>query len=321
VRSSVTGAPGSGADGPEVSVVMGVYDCASALSRTLDSVLSEAGLRLEVIVVDDGSTDGSGDLVDRYARTDGRVTVVHEDNRGLTQALIRGCALARGEFVARQDVGDVSLPGRLRKQRECLESRSEAVFVSCGTRVVGPGGEHLYDVLSDESEVTRALRSLDAARPRGPAHHGTVMFRRAAYEKVGGYRAEFYFAQDLDLWVRLAEVGDHAVLPEILYQAVAAPGSISGTYRREQVVLTRLIAESARRRRAGASDADVLARAAAIRPSGPPRAGRLARSRALYFIGACLGRRRDPAAMRYLLEAIRENPLHLKAWCRLLRAG
>lgn len=304
----------------EVSVVVGVFNGASVLENALETVVSQPGIGMELVVVDDGSTDGSTDALQRYARTDFRVRLVRQENRGLTSALIRGCALARGEYIARQDVGDVSLPGRLRRQRECLEVRPGAVFVSCGTRVVGPAGEHLYDVLPDEAEVTAALRSLDPGKLRGPAHHGSVMFRRAAYEKVGGYRPEFYFAQDLDLWVRLAEVGDHAVVPEILYQALVAPGSISGTYRREQLALTRLIAESARQRRAAASDADVLARAAGIRPSGPPRAGRLARSRALYFIGACLGRRRDPAAARYFLEAVRENPLHLKAWCRLLRA-
>jgi hypothetical protein len=151
----------------------------------------------------------------------------------------------------------------------------------------------------------------------GPPGASSV-FRRSAYEKVGGYRAQFYFAQDLDLWVRLTEVGDYAVVPEVLYQAVVTPDSISGRHRREQLALTRLITESARLRRAGLSDAAILQRTAMIQPRVSSRGRQAARSRAMYFIGACLRKRRDPAAVEYFKLAIRENPLHLKAWCRRL---
>jgi hypothetical protein len=135
---------------------------------------------------------------------------------------------------------------------------------------------------------------------------------------VGGYRAQFYFAQDLDLWVRLAEVGDYTVVPRILYRATLGIDSISGLYRREQLELTRLIAESARLRRAGLGDEAILQQAAAILPTSASRAGRAARSRAMYFIGECLRKRRDQDAVEYFKRAIRENPLHLRTWWRLL---
>jgi glycosyltransferase involved in cell wall biosynthesis len=289
-----------------------------ALGETLDSILSQAGVVLEVVVVDDGSTDGSGRLLEHYAGRDSRIRVVRQEHRGLTRALIRGCALAHGEYIARQDVGDISLPGRLRTALDCLTARADTVFVSCGVRVVGPGGELLFDVRQDAGELNRAVRAVDPAELTGPAHHGSAVFRRAAYEKVGGYRAEFYFAQDLDLWVRLAEVGDHALVPEILYRAVVAPDSISGRYRREQLALTRLITESARCRRAGLSDAAILRQAAAIGPAATVRRRRTARSSTFYFIGACLRRRGDRAAVEYFKLAIREDPAHLKAWWRLL---
>jgi hypothetical protein len=183
---------------------------------------------------------------------------------------------------------------------------------------VGPGGELLFDVRQDEGELNPALRTLDPTELTGPAHHGSVVFRRAAYEKVGGYRAEFYFAQDLDLWVRLAEVGDHTVVPKLLYRAAMGPDSLSGRYRREQLALTRLIAESARLRRAGLGDEAILQQAAAIRPTSASRRRWAARSRAMYFIGACLRKRCDPAAVEYFKQAIRENPVHLRAWWRLL---
>jgi glycosyltransferase involved in cell wall biosynthesis len=303
-----------------ISVVLSVRNGVTDLPRTIDSVLSQGGVDFEVIAVDDGSTDRSGELLAGYAARDHRLKVVRQEQTGLTRALRQGCDVARGEYIARQDVGDVSLPGRLKKQRECLEARPGVVFVSCGTRFVGPRGEHLYDVFHDEGEIMKALRSRNSRELRGPAHHGSVMFRRAAYEKVGGYRREFYFAQDLDLWVRLAATGDYAVVPELFYEALVGPGSLSGTYRRKQLALTKLIAESADRRRAGAPDEDVLSRAAAIRPTRPSGADRLGRARAFYFIASCLRQRRNAAATRYFLRAVRANPLHLKAWCRLLGA-
>lgn len=303
---------------PAVSVVVGVHNGMPALSDTLESILSQAGVELEVVVVDDGSTDGSWGLLDQYAGRDSRIRVVRQEHRGLTRALIRGCALARGEYIARHDVGDISLPGRLRAALDCLGAHAGTVFVSCAVRVVGPGGELLFDTWQDDDELNRSLRSVNPSELTGPAHHGSVVFRRAAYEKVGGYRAEFYFAQDLDLWVRLADVGDHTVVPKILYRAAVGPDSLSGRYRREQLSLTRLITESARLRRAGLGDEAILEQAAAIRPTSASRGRRAARSRALYFIGACLRKRRDPASVAYFRRAIRENPLLLRAWWRLL---
>lgn len=303
---------------PEVSVVVAVHNGMPALGETLESILSQAGVELEVVVVDDGSTDGTGRLLEHYAERDSRIRVVRQEHRGLTRALIRGCALARGEYIARQDVGDISLPGRLRTALNCLATHAETVFVSCGVLVVGPGGELLFEICRAGGALNEALRTVDPAQLTGPAHHGSVVFRRAAYEKVGGYRAEFYFAQDLDLWVRLAEVGDHMVTPKILYRAAAGPDSLSGRYRREQLALTRLIAESARLRRAGLGDEAVLQQAAAIQPTSVSRGRRATRSRAMYFIGACLRKRGDPVAVEYFKRAIRENPVHLRAWWRLL---
>src|SRR5262249_15136656 len=129
---------------PDVSVVMSAYNGASHLAATMDSILSQQGIGLEFVVVDDGSRDQTGDILDDYARRDHRVRVIHQENTGLTRALIRGCDAARGEFIARQDVGDLSLPGRLKDQVTFLRNRDDCIFVSCWTDVVGPRDEFLY---------------------------------------------------------------------------------------------------------------------------------------------------------------------------------
>ena len=115
---------------PNISVVMGVYNGAANLRDTVQSVLSQEGVDLEFVIVDDGSTDSTPVLLEEVARTDRRVRVARQSNLGLTRALIRGCAEARGEFIARQDCGDLSLPGRLLTQIRTMESHPDATLMS-----------------------------------------------------------------------------------------------------------------------------------------------------------------------------------------------
>src|SRR4029078_11605517 len=108
------------------------------LPSTIDSILSQEAVNLELIVVDDGSTDESARILEEYCRSDPRVHIVTQENAGLTRALARGCAAARGKFVDRQDVGDISLPKRLFKQLSYIHANPDAALVSCGTRFIGP---------------------------------------------------------------------------------------------------------------------------------------------------------------------------------------
>src|SRR5919197_1200716 len=103
-------------DSPEVSVVMSVYNGAANLRETIDSILNQEGVSLEFIIVNDGSTDESPRILAEYAERDLRINIIRQENQGLTRALIRGCAAAQGTYIARQDTGDISLPGRLIQQ-------------------------------------------------------------------------------------------------------------------------------------------------------------------------------------------------------------
>jgi glycosyltransferase involved in cell wall biosynthesis len=85
-----------------------VYNGAFCLAKTLDSILSQEGVEFEFIVVNDGSSDKSGQILNDYAQRDSRLRIIHQENTGLTRALIRGCDAVRGEFIARQDAGDIS---------------------------------------------------------------------------------------------------------------------------------------------------------------------------------------------------------------------
>ena len=129
---------------PDVSVVMAVHDDAPYLEETIDSVLSQAGPSLELILVDDGSTDGSRAILELYAERDTRVRLVPQEHLGLTRALIAGCSLAAAQYIARQDAADVSRPGRLVAQKAALDADRSLAFVSCWTDMCGPEWEFLH---------------------------------------------------------------------------------------------------------------------------------------------------------------------------------
>ena len=304
--------------GPEVSVVMSVYNRARYSSESIDSILCQEGVDFEFIIVNDGSIDESPQLLNRYAERDPRVRVIHQENRGLTRALIRGCEEARGDFIARQDAGDISLPGRLIKELDLIRADAATVLVSCGTRFVGPNSEFLFDILQSPQEAQQGIATLDAEKLRGPSHHGSTLFRSDAYRSVGGYRQQFRMAQDIDLWVRLAETGQHRVVPELLYKAEYALQGISAGRQDTRMRIAKMIVQGARLRRAGSHETNLLAAVENLTETalhGKPRKGEAA-----YFIGATLMANASPNARDYLAMALKDHPLHIKAWIRYIQA-
>jgi glycosyltransferase involved in cell wall biosynthesis len=305
---------------PEVSVVMAVYNGLADLAETLDSILKQAGCVFEVIVVDDGSSDGSGSLLDAMAGADARIVAIHQANQGLTRALMRGCEIARGEFIARQDVGDLSLPGRLAAQAAFLRKHPGCAFVACQHAALGPAGEHLSRGASEHDTTGSTLRNRDGKAQVSP-HHGSVMFRRSTYAQAGGYRPQFYFAQDVDLWSRLIEHGDLGWVPGVLYQVKFDLASITARHRSAQQRLRDLVAQAVQLRREGLSEAEILRQAAEIRPGAKmtgEASAAASRGQAAYFVGSCLAQMNDPRGRAYLRESLRHNPLHFKSWIKLV---
>jgi glycosyltransferase involved in cell wall biosynthesis len=299
---------------------MCVRNGALDLPRSVASVLDQ-DVDLELVVVDDGSTDRSRQVLDELAAQDRRVRVFHQEQKGLTAGLVRGCAEARGAFIARQDADDRSLPNRLKRQVERLRSGFDDSLVSCWTNFVGPGGELLYTLTPGEAsaEARRRLRAPDVSVVRGIPGHGTALFRRGDYLRVGGYREAFFFAQDLDLWLRLTDAGGGiGFVPEVLYEVRLSPESISTRHRLQQIELAGIMLALARVREEGGSEEPLLQRAATIRPDPGGGPSRWDRARGLYFIGRCLQQRRDRRAAAYFRAAVRQQPLHLRAWTGLL---
>jgi len=248
--------------------------------------------------------------------------VTRQENSGLTRALIRGCEDARGCFIARQDADDWSHPDRLAEQVAVLESQADVGFVACWSECCGPRGE-LLDVVAWPIDSSQASQML-ATECEGPIH-GSVMFRKELYQSVNGYRPEFYFAQDIDLWLRMVECGQIAYVPRALYRFGHSSTSITGKYRSRQEQFYKLGNACRQARVEGRSEGPILeeARSLAVRVrqerSQPSKsAGNVVTTH--YFIGSQLLDRRDHRAAGYFWVCIRHRPWHVKAWLKLVRA-
>jgi glycosyltransferase involved in cell wall biosynthesis len=195
---------------PAVSVLMGVRDGAAWISRAITSVLGQTLTDLELVVVDDGSTDATAALLSGVR--DPRLVVERQVRAGLTVALNRALARARAPLVARLDADDVALPMRLERQRAFLQAHPDVGLLGTAARVV--------DESDRDVEVTRPPEDDLAIRRalirRNPFVHSSVMLRRALVSSVGGYDVSFAVAQDYDLWLRLSAITRMANLAEPL---------------------------------------------------------------------------------------------------------
>ena len=195
---------------PAVSVLMSVHDGASTIAAAVESVLAQTAGDLELIVVDDGSTDATPDLL--AAVRDPRLRVVRQARTGLTRALNAGLAHATAPLVARLDADDVALPPRLERQRAFLAAAPEIGVLGTAAREVDAAGRQVRIVRPplDDRTLRRALIRAN------PFVHSSMMIRRALLERVDGYDETLPVAQDYDLWMRLARVTRLANLEDVL---------------------------------------------------------------------------------------------------------
>lgn len=200
---------------PRISVLMPVYNVEDYVHESVDSVIGQSFDDFEMVIVDDCSDDRTGEILESCARHDSRIRIErNEKNLGHTKSLVRGLALTRGEFLARMDGDDISMPERFARQLSYMNTHPECVAVGGQVLFVDEDGDTLCP-------FARPLRHEDIEQKLWVGDglalvHPTVMMRREAVLAAGGYREDLPTGEDLDLYLRLAECGKLANLPDVL---------------------------------------------------------------------------------------------------------
>lgn len=204
-----------------ISVLMSVHDGEAWVGEAVRSVLGQTLGDLELVVVDDGSTDRTAEILDGYR--DPRLRVLHQPRAGLTRSLNGALRLAAAPLLARLDADDVALPDRLARQAEFLATHPEVGLLGTGCHEIAPSGQIVRTLTPprDDAAVRRALIR------KNPFVHSSVVFRRAVLETTGGYDEALPVAQDYDLWLRMSRVTRMANLPEPLVLRRLTPGQVS----------------------------------------------------------------------------------------------
>ena len=206
---------------PAVSVLMGIWNGAPHVREAIESVLSQTMADLELIVVDDESTDSTPAILGTFR--DPRLQIVRRARGGLTSALNVALRLSRAPLVARLDADDLALPERLERQLAFLSTHPDVGLVGTAAREVDASGREVAVVRppADDAGIRRALIR------RNPFVHSSVVMRRDAVEQAGGYDEAFPVAQDYDLWMRMSRVTRMANLLEPLVVRRLRPGRVS----------------------------------------------------------------------------------------------
>ena len=221
---------------PRVSFLMAVFDGEAYLDGAVQSVLNQTFQDFEFIVINDGSTDGTAQIIEHYRRLDGRIRVYEQPNRGLVVALNRGMALARGEYIARMDADDISIPERVAVQVAFLDAHPEVGI--CGTWIETFGGEGVVvrRYPSDDATIRSWLLFESVLA------HPSIVMRRELLVKTGlSYHTGAVHAEDYDLWVRAARHMALANIPKVLLRYRLHPQQVVQKHEDEKLASAMLV--------------------------------------------------------------------------------
>ena len=184
----------------KVSVVMSVYNAEKYLHEAIESMLKQTLTNFEFIIVNDGSTDDSLKIIDSFK--DERIVLINQKNTGLEEALNNGIYIAKGDFIARMDADDISLPHRLQKQYDFLMQNPEYIAVGSTAIIIDADGNYVYTSfkLVTDKELKNNL-------PQTPFFHPAVMFKKSEFLRTGKYCEALVKSQDTVLFNRMAIFG------------------------------------------------------------------------------------------------------------------
>lgn len=237
-------------DSPTVSVVMSVFNGQAYLSEAIESILAQSLREFEFLIIDDGSTDRTGEIVAEYAKHDARIRLIRQQNNGRATSLNAGIALARSNYIARMDADDIALPHRLQQQVEFMDHNSDVGLLGGAYELINAKGETLSLIRPPLADPD--IRSL--VLQYNPMCHPTVLMRKQVALAAGGYRRALLDADDYDLWVRMSERTLLANLKEPVLRYRLHSEQVSIQNMRHQALCALAVRAAARVRRQTGTD-------------------------------------------------------------------
>ncbi len=233
---------------PQISVLLSVFNGGIYLQKAVLSILNQSTKDLELVIVNDGSTD---DAVEKIRPlSDDRIRILDKPNSGLTKSLNFGLEHCRGAYIARQDADDCSDIDRLRQQVAFLEAHPDIGVVGSAVDIIDEDDDIIGAIHFDRRHDLLWSSHLKSNQ----FFHGALFFRQTVLESLGGYREAFIYAQDYDLTLRCQEVTSIANLPDRLYQARYGRDRLSFRRNNEQKAFAEMARCFARVRRTGKRD-------------------------------------------------------------------
>ena len=218
---------------PAISVVMSVYNGERFLAEAIESVLGQSFGDFEFLILDDGSSDSTRDIISGYALIDARIRPIFRENRGLVASLNQLLAEARAPLVARMDADDICHPDRFDLQKRFLDTHADYGVVGTRCTDIDENGQP-WPVSAVPHPLTHEgfLAAIERGEPL--LCHPSVLYRRKLVLGVGGYHAAFRHCEDLDLWLRLASVTRLGNCPEPLLRYRHYADQVSSRHATEQ---------------------------------------------------------------------------------------
>ena len=220
---------------PVISIVMPVYNAGNYLIDSVASILSQSHRDWELICINDGSLDATPEILNWFALQDSRIRVIHQSNRGIVDALNCGLQHARAPLVARMDHDDIAFADRLAIQLEFMSNSPGTV--ACGGAILEMD-EQAAPLGVQHPQTTHEEICANLLRRRTGLFHPTAMIRSEALRAVGGYRKEYQWVEDHDLWLRLALRGQLANVERVVLCYRQHASSIC--WQRSQIQRTRM---------------------------------------------------------------------------------
>jgi glycosyltransferase EpsE len=200
---------------PRISVVMGVYNTKQYVTEAVESILKQTYKDFEFIIIDDASTDGTSEALKKIAEKDKRIKLFrNKKNLGLTKNLNIGLRKAKGEFIARMDADDVSLPNRFATEVEFLDKHPDIALVGTWADVINSEGKVISDIkyVTDHNAIRRNMTE------RSQIIHPSVMFRKSIVKKAGFYDEKLRTAQDYEYFARVMSQFKVANIPKKVFK-------------------------------------------------------------------------------------------------------